>query len=130
MEDLAEDVIMDLRLTKELYGGIKELDGKMVKGYIQRLLVEPFGVLFYTQRQLQVLHDLLKRNRNLCLHYDATGNVVTPLGAPFTVARLFYYAIVVTSNGTDSPGVPICEYLTSNHAVPSLTGMLQQLLHE
>src|SRR5690348_509053 len=96
--DLSPELFEDLVLTKKLF---------------ELLSYYPFTVVFFTQRQVNILRALLKRNKKLTVHFDTTGTVISQLHEPFEETSLYYCAMVVSCEQVDASCVPVMEFMTN-----------------
>ena len=71
--DFHQDPFLDLVITKVKLAERASLLGRIVQGYIQRLEYFPFGLAMFTDLQLRILKEMLRRTPETCLHIDATG---------------------------------------------------------
>lgn len=58
------------------------------------------------------------------LYLDATGGVVQKV--PNQSKRVLYYALVLPGMGKDKPPLPVAEFVTNSHSVPSITHWLME----
>lgn len=97
-------------------------------GYIQHLQLDPFGIHMYTETGLNILVQHLRKRIPLTLHLDATGSVTSKI--PGQSKRILYYALVLPGGGTNAPPLPVCEMLTNEHSIPTITFWLMQFLRK
>ena len=74
-DDLHQDPLMDLVFTKLMLDEHQDFQGKNLKGFIHGLSVFPFVTVCYTEKQLWLLHQLIKYNKDLTLHYGNKKSV-------------------------------------------------------
>lgn len=122
--DLDADFLLDLVKRRKFYktqqrlGGLKK---DVVKGYIQDISLYPFVVTLFTQKQMEILRDLLKFNKNCVLHIDCTGGMAANLPELYKRKRMFYYAVTVSlSQSTGATVIPIYEFFTNKQSTRSL----------
>ena len=125
---------------------------KILKGYIQQLNKETFGMYMFTEKGIKI-KSLLKYNtifnskrlnsnvfilgikilkhhlksENLSLYIDATGGVVKKPSK--MKGKFFYYAIVLPGAGRGRPSLPVAEMLSNGHTVPDVSGFLRKWLY-
>ncbi|XDV39447.1 hypothetical protein PO909_008694 [Leuciscus waleckii] len=124
---LHDDVIMEMMLCQKI---MKECSGtaSQVAGYIQHLQVDPFGVHLYTDCGLRILADHLKNSPPVTLHLDATGSVMSRI--PNQTKRILYYALVLPGKGKDKPPLPVSEFISNEHSIPTLTFWQMETLRQ
>lgn len=109
-KDLHSDVAIDLMLTVSMLK--KEYPDKDIPGYMQEYQYYPFNVTMYTKTQLEIFHEMTKKS-DVPLLFDATGGLVTPLGATHSDKQINLYTILaMTEKGLLS--LPILEFLTND----------------
>lgn len=123
--DLDSDVFMDLMKRQEEFAKMEHLKADSFPGYMQELFKTPFVTSLYTEKQLKLLHRLLKIDRGTVLHIDSTGGFTSKLPVEFGTKRIFYYSIVAQFPGNeDIACVPLAEFLTNSHDVGNITTFL------
>lgn len=110
------DIIMSTILLKN------ELESKdglscICKGYIQRIIAYPFGVLLFTELGVWLYHHLAKQNALQC---DATGTIVECK----ELGKALYYALTV-QNPTTKSVVAVAELITTDHSVVMISNFLE-----
>lgn len=118
---------MEMYLTQSI---IKECDSQFQKmpGYIKHLQLDPFGVHMYTETELSILVQHLRKRTPLTLYLDATGNVASKV--PGQSKRVLYYSLTLPGGGQNVPPLPVCEMLTNEHSVPPITFWLMHFLRK
>lgn len=79
----------------------------------------PLTVVMYTKQQLKVVDNA--RTPNI-VHLDATGAYVRPIPG-LKKKYIFYYALVYRASIST---IPLCEMITSEHDITSLSNLLKQ----
>lgn len=94
-------------------------------GFLQEFGYKPFFVSLYSNRQLLLLRNYLTYNPGGLLTLDSTGNVIGSLPKCYGEKKAFYYALVINLPGaTESPVVPILEYITNDHTAKNNSHIL------
>ena len=84
---------------------------KKPKGYIQSVGYNPFNVVMFTQEQLDIVKDYIKRKQGY-LYLDATGSVIKKIhgqNAPY------YYVVTLKHETKGEPPIPVAEMITTDH---------------
>ena len=113
------DPITELIIIKH---AIKDIDftSSEVKGYIHATNLDPFSASLYTEEQLKLTKEHFKHGSSV-LYLDATGSVIQK--RPGSKKAIFYYALVLKGE-TDSPPLPVMEWVSEDHTVPKITSAL------
>ena len=122
---LHNDQLLELMLTQRI---IRE-SGRQTRhassnGYLQLLQIDPFATHLYTDAGLQILAEHLRGPMPTTLYLDATGGVVQKV--PHQSKRVLYYALVLPGMGKDKPPLPVAEFVTNSHSVPSISHWLME----
>ena len=72
---LHQSMTTELELLQDAFVS-EDTNSTEIKGLIQLLSVSPFSVHLYTEEQLQILFNLLRRGQSSDLFFDATGSAV------------------------------------------------------
>ena len=106
-------VIEEVKLVKLV---LRDKDDvrRLIKGSVQYIADEPLILHMYSESQLDLLFDSLKKKKG-SLHLDATGQVVRNISDQ---KRVLYYALVIKPVSGESL-VPIAELVTTDHSTPN-----------
>lgn len=99
--------------------------GHYCNGYIQSLGYDPLSIILFTEYQLKLITKLSK-TKNIFLYLDSTGSVIRP---PKWIKKgsIYYYALVIP--GHKKSPVPIAEFISSSHDIPSICYFLSKFIH-
>jgi hypothetical protein len=123
---LHDDCIKDILLTKELLEAEDDVSERF-PGYIQSVGIQPFHVILYTEKQIEILISKIQAGDGI-LHLDATGTVVRSLGGT-RKRKVLYYALVTRHTDSSDPPLPVAELLTDVQTTPSVCQFLMHVRH-
>lgn len=110
------------KLTQKL-NEKEEFKGPSMTGYIRDI----HQTFMFSHPQINHLINMTKKFRNkLWGYFDATGTVVKKFEG--SKKPIFYYALVLPGD-TDVTPLPVAEYLTNTHNIPSITHFLEQFVY-
>jgi len=68
---LCDDMVLEVRLQKNAWNA--SILGDKVNGYIQGCGLDPFYVVMYTEKQIQMYISAINAKECVTLHFDSTG---------------------------------------------------------
>ena len=118
--DFDSNDIRDILCLKELTDLMPSSEKDQTPQYIKYVRGDQLFVSWYCNSQL----DALMQNRTRVLSIDATGNIVKNKNG-----RVFYYSAVFKSEITGDI-IPVLQFLSCKHDVPSLSSPLAMFMRE
>lgn len=117
------DILKEIHLIQTI---LQECDTKYftIPGYIQHFTVNPFMVHMYSELGISILVHHLRSRLPVSLYLDATGGVVSKI--PDQPKCVLYYALALPGKGKNTPPLPVCEMLSSDHSIPPISFWLMQ----
>lgn len=82
----------------------------------------------YVHGNISIVVQHLQKKTPLTLYLDATGNVAPKV--PGQTKIVLYYALTLPGGGQNAPPLPVCEMLTNEHSVATITFWLMQFLRK
>lgn len=116
VNDFDRDHIKDLSKMKQqqLYDVKYKVPG--AEHYIQWVGENPFFTFSFSEKQMQVLRDLMKSGVDIVLHVDATGSIIaSPEGVE---TRIYYYIASLALQNLEEETkllLPLIEMISSAH---------------
>ena len=118
------NMITELEILRDAF--VSEDDSsKEVIGLIQYLSVYPFTVHLYSEEQILILCEILKKDPEKCLYFDATGSVVCKV--PSQSKDVYYYPLLVKGNKQGDPPLAIAEMISNSHTIIDIYNFLSRI---
>lgn len=116
-----KDVIKSIQILKNKYK--HELKGKSVSGFIQFFSVEPLVVALWTEKDIELFHEM---SNSHSLLVDATGAITLKKDRK----EIFYFAFVSYDRSVKTEPVPHIELLTELSTTKTLKFILSRFLED
>lgn len=120
--------------TKELFS--KKIKDKNIHGYVQHFSIDQFGILLFSKIQIKLLKEFLTFDPDWPIFFDATGKILSQLPKEYYKEKttVYYYSLVTKNpfkRSKDDDGIlPICEFMTNDQSVYSISIFLSKFYHE
>ena len=98
-----DSIIVSLKELKNTY--VKELNSKVIPGFIQFTSFDPLTVALWCEKDIELFHRMIKKHSLLI---DATGTIATKLNGK----EIFYFAFISFDRSLKVEPVPHIELLT------------------
>ena len=119
-KELCEDMLTELKIQMDCW--IAALPSTVVNGYIQQLQIKPFGMNFFTEKQVQLFVSECKGKDGCVMHFDSTGTIIKQI--PGNKQPYLYSFIIGRLN------MPVCEFVNTDQRTFSIANNLNFFLGE
>lgn len=119
-EQLHLDMIMELQILKSSF--VASLPENKLSGYIHSIGLDPFHVLMFLQRQIQIYIEACKRKNDCTVHIDATGSIMRNIPGQ---KRPLYYCLLLS----EETSLPVCDFITTRHTSEAIQSRLLTFNH-
>ncbi|CAF0867508.1 unnamed protein product [Brachionus calyciflorus] len=119
---ISVDFFYDALASKQVFDILSE-SGNTVKGFIQEIIRNPFGLTLFSDIQLKIWKKIYQYNP--VLYFDATGSIVRDIKGQ---KKPFLYSMV--AHDTNSKQIiPIVEFITTLHTTSNISKFILTIKH-
>ena len=126
LQQIAVEGRQEGRLDKDAIMSLLQQEKDMSKehgGFIQKICISPFYVLYWNINSLQYYHDFSKSQ---ILFWDATGSLIK---TGKNEKSFLYYELAIKNLNEKQAAIPLTAMVSNSHSLPTILDWIRNFIH-